>query len=86
MCWRARRRWCWARRRRCWRPATAPASRPAAGEAHHLVNRSAQDVLFLEVGDRSLGDSVIYPDDDLAGAATPEGNWRYTRKDGTPLG
>ena len=56
------------------------------GEAHHLVNRSAQDVLFLEVGDRSLGDSVIYPDDDLAGAATPEGAWRYTRKDGTPLG
>ncbi|MDO9707089.1 cupin domain-containing protein [Paracraurococcus lichenis] len=55
------------------------------GEAHHLVNRSDAEVLFLEVGDRSPGDSVTYPDDDLAGAAMPEGDWRYTRKDGTPI-
>lgn len=55
------------------------------GEAHHLVNRSAAPVLYLEVGDRSPGDRVAYPDDDLVGAATPEGGFRYTRKDGTPL-
>src|SRR6185503_1050772 len=29
---------------------------PAAGEAHQLVNRSSQDVLYLEVGDRTPGD------------------------------
>lgn len=55
------------------------------GEAHRLVNRSEADVLFLEVGDRSPGDSATYPDDDLMGAGTPEGGWRYTRKDGSPL-
>ena len=31
------------------------------GDAHHLVNRTKKDVVFLEVGDRSAGDSVSYP-------------------------
>lgn len=32
---------------------------------HHLVNRSEQDVMYLEVGDRSPNDVVTYPDDDI---------------------
>src|SRR5678815_2467120 len=36
------------------------------GDAHHLVNRSRKDVVFLEVVDRSAGDTVVYPDDDVA--------------------
>jgi uncharacterized cupin superfamily protein len=54
------------------------------GDAHHLVNRSQKDVVFLEVGDRSAGDSVAYPDDDVA-AVWEDGRFKYTRKDGTPL-
>jgi len=52
------------------------------GDAHQLVNRSAADVLYLEVGDRTPGDRVTYPDDDLAAELTDAG-WHFTRKDGT---
>ena len=55
----------------------------AGGEAHHLVNRSGEDVVYLEVGDRTPGDGAVYPDDDLQ-AALVDGAWRFTRKDGTP--
>lgn len=58
---------------------------PAGGSPHHLENRRDTDVLILEVGDRSAGDAVFYPDDDLAAAMGPDGKWRYTRKDGTAL-
>jgi len=54
------------------------------GDAHHLVNRGRKDVVFLEVGDRSAGDSVSYPDDDVVAAYGPDGSWKYSRKDGTP--
>jgi uncharacterized cupin superfamily protein len=54
------------------------------GDAHHFVNRGNSDVVFLEVGDRSAGDSVKYPDDDVVGYSAPDGKWKYTRKDGTP--
>ncbi|MGE5641072.1 MAG: cupin domain-containing protein [Clostridia bacterium] len=55
------------------------------GEAngHHLVNRTREDVVYLEVGDRTPGDEGRYPDDDLT-AAVVDGQWRFTRKDGTP--
>lgn len=58
---------------------------PAGGSPHHLENRGNTDVVILEIGDRGLGDSVEYPNDDLAAAMGPDGKWRYTRKDGTPL-
>ena len=56
-----------------------------AGKAdgHCLVNRSGKDAVYLEVGDRRPEDEVTYPDDDIAGRATPQGR-RFTRKDGTP--
>jgi uncharacterized cupin superfamily protein len=54
------------------------------GDAHHLVNGSASDVLYLEVGDRSEGDAGSYPDDDLKAVLGAEGKWRFTHKDGTP--
>ena len=58
--------------------------RAGTGDAHHLVNRSTQDVVYLEVGDRSAGDLGTYPDDDLKAVLGPDGTWRFTRKDGTP--
>jgi len=53
-------------------------------DGHHLVNRSQEDVVVLEVGDRLPGDSGEYPDDDLRVAMGPDGKWRFTHKDGTP--
>jgi uncharacterized cupin superfamily protein len=55
------------------------------GDAHHLVNRSAAEVVYLEVGDRTRGDSVDYPDDDLMVRPDAEGRPRHFRKDGTPI-
>ena len=55
------------------------------GDAHTLINRTARDVVYLEIGDRSPGDGVTYPDDDLRAEMGADGKWRYSRKDGTPI-
>jgi uncharacterized cupin superfamily protein len=34
--------------------------------AHHLVNKSTKTARFIVVGTRAAGDTVFYPDDDLA--------------------
>jgi len=64
-------------------PGMCAGFKAGTGDAHHLVNRSDRDVVFIEVGDRSAGDSVTYPDDDVQ-AVYVDGRFRYTRKDGTP--
>ena len=55
----------------------------AGGASHHLVNRSAAPVSYLEIGDRTPGDSVHYPADDLQALLGPAG-WIFAHKDGTP--
>jgi uncharacterized cupin superfamily protein len=57
---------------------------PAAGAAHHLVNRSGDDVVYLEVGSRARGDAATYPEDDLQAVLGPDGRWRFAHKDGSP--
>lgn len=52
-----------------------------SGDAHQLINRSDAEVQYLEIGDRTPGDRVTYPDDDLAAELTDAG-WRFTHKDG----
>lgn len=56
-----------------------------AGEpnAHHFVNRTLESVMLLEVGDRTPGDSVTYPHDDIQ-ATLIDGAWQFTHKDGRP--
>jgi uncharacterized cupin superfamily protein len=54
-----------------------------SGNAHRLLNRSETDAVYLEVGDRTPGDTVVYTDDDLV-AQSQNGNWVFTHKDGTP--
>jgi uncharacterized cupin superfamily protein len=66
------------------RPGMVAGFRAGTGDAHHLVNRGKSDVVFIEVGDRSAGDEVAYPDDDLAATLGPDGKYRYRHKDGTP--
>ena len=53
------------------------------GNAHHLVNETDADVLYLEIGDRTPGEQASYPDDDIQ-AVQINGQWRFARKDGTP--
>jgi uncharacterized cupin superfamily protein len=57
---------------------------PAGGTAHHLVNRTTEDVVYLEVGDRTPGDEGAYPNDDLKAVFVEGAGWRMLHKDGTP--
>lgn len=56
---------------------------PPGGLAHHLINKTDEDVHYLEVGDRNSNDQGEYPEDDLV-AQWADGEWRFTRKDGRP--
>jgi len=53
------------------------------GNGHHLVNETTEDVVYLEVGDRTTGDEGSYPDDDLK-AQLQNGIWMFTHKNGLP--
>jgi len=63
-------------------PGMCAGFKAASGDAHHLKNETAEDVWYLEVGDRTPGDQAIYPDDDLA-VTVEDGRYSFTRKDGT---
>lgn len=52
------------------------------GIAHQLINRSEEEVTYLEIGDRIEGDEVEYPNDDLKATQLPNGKWALTHKDG----
>jgi uncharacterized cupin superfamily protein len=56
---------------------------PHGGSAHHLVNRSGREAVYLEIGDRLAGDSADYPDDDLVAERVGDG-WRFLHKSGEP--
>ena len=49
------------------------------GNAHHLRNETTEEVWYLEFGDRTAGDVVDYPDDDLRVV-----DRKFVHKDGTP--
>jgi uncharacterized cupin superfamily protein len=53
------------------------------GNAHHLHNETTDEVLYLEIGDRTAGDAVDYPDDDIR-LVREDGKMRFLHKDGTP--
>lgn len=54
------------------------------GIAHQLVNQSSETVTYLEIGDRTPGDEVEYPNDDLKATQSMNGAWILTHKDGHP--
>jgi uncharacterized cupin superfamily protein len=56
---------------------------PAGGPAHHLENRTARDCVILEIGDRSEGDAVSYPADDIQAVMGEDGKWQFAHKDQT---
>jgi uncharacterized cupin superfamily protein len=64
-------------------PGMCAGFKAGTGNGHRLINETADEVVYLEVGDRTSGDEGSYPDDDLK-AILVEGRWRFVRKDGTP--
>jgi uncharacterized cupin superfamily protein len=66
------------------RPGMCAGFKAGTGDAHQLVNRGERDVVFIEVGDRSAGDAVTYPDDDVEAVLGPDGKYQYRSRDGTP--
>ncbi|MBS1155120.1 MAG: hypothetical protein H6R07_1044 [Proteobacteria bacterium] len=66
-------------------PGMCAGFRANTGNGHRLVNETTEEVVYLEVGDRTPGDEASYPDDDLK-ALLVEGKWKFIHKDGTPYG
>ena len=66
------------------RPGMCAGFKAGTGDAHHLVNRTSTDVLYLEAGDRTKGDEGSYPDDDIKAVMGADGQWKFAHKDGTP--
>ena len=46
-------------------PGMCAGFKAGTGNGHQLLNRTNADVVYLEIGDRTPGDAVTYPDDDL---------------------
>src|SRR5689334_15065689 len=66
------------------KPGMCAGFKCATGDAHHLVNRGTNDVVYIEIGDRTLGDAASYTDDDIVAIKTADGSRKFTHKDGTP--
>ena len=64
-------------------PGMCAGFKAGTGNAHRLLNETAEEVVYLEVGDRTPGDEGSYPDDDLK-ALLVEGKWKFVHKDGKP--
>ena len=64
-------------------PGMCAGFKARSGNGHHLINETEEDVLYLEVGDRTPGDEGSYPDDDLK-ALMVDGKWKFVHKDGSP--
>jgi uncharacterized cupin superfamily protein len=64
-------------------PGMCAGFKAGTGDAHHLVNETDEDVVYLEIGDRTPGESASYPDDDIA-LEVVDGRMIFAHKDGTP--
>ena len=65
------------------KPGMCAGFKAGTGNGHCLINETPEDVLYLEVGDRTPGDEGTYPDDDLR-ARFVDGKWAFTHRDGSP--
>lgn len=66
-------------------PGMCAGFKAGTGNGHRLINETTEEVVYLEVGDRTPDDEGSYPDDDLK-ALLVEGKWKFVHKDGTPYG
>jgi uncharacterized cupin superfamily protein len=65
------------------KPGMAAGFPAGRADGHHLINRTSEDAVLLEVGDRRPTDQVEYPDIDLRFAVV-DGRRRFVHKDGSP--
>ena len=65
-------------------PGDCMGFKAGSGVATQLVNRSSGPVVYLELGDRTAGDEVDYPNDDLKAVQQMDGVWKFSHKDGRP--
>lgn len=63
-------------------PGMCAGFKAGTGNGHQLVNETGEEVVYLEIGDRTPGDTATYPDDDLQ-ALLVDGSWKFARKDDT---
>lgn len=64
-------------------PGMCAGFKAGSGDAHRLVNETQDEVIYLEVGDRTAGDEASYPDDDIR-AMLVDGKWVFGHKNGLP--
>jgi len=64
-------------------PGMTAAFPAGVADGHQLINKSGAEARYLEVGDRTAGDEVAYPDIDMAGKFA-DGGFKFFKKDGTP--
>jgi uncharacterized cupin superfamily protein len=64
-------------------PGDAAGFKAGVANGHHLVNKSARDALYLEIGTRSKHERAHYPDVDLVGQKDEHG-FRFSHRSGEP--
>jgi uncharacterized cupin superfamily protein len=64
-------------------PGDAAGFKADSGNGHQLINRTARDAVYLEIGTRSQHERVDYADVDLLMIRDDKGA-RYTHKNGDP--
>jgi uncharacterized cupin superfamily protein len=65
------------------KPGDAAGFKANSRNGHQLVNKSARDVVYLEVGTRSEYERAHYPEADLM-VVRDDKDMRYTHKNGEP--
>ncbi len=65
------------------KPGDAAGFKANVANGHQLVNRTAQDAVYLEIGTRSRRERAHYPDVDLS-MERDEAGARYLHKNGEP--
>jgi uncharacterized cupin superfamily protein len=65
------------------RPGDAAGFKAGVANGHQLVNKTAREALYLEIGTRAASERAHYPDDDLVGEKDERG-FRFTKKSGEP--
>ncbi len=66
------------------RPGDAAGWKAGVANGHCLINRSARDAVFLEIGARAKTERAEYPDIDML-VRRDETGMHYTRKSGEPF-
>lgn len=66
------------------RPGMCACFPAGSGDGHRLENRSDAVVRYLEVGNRSAGEEVHYPDSDMIMHKSADGTRRFSHSDGSP--